>query len=146
MAKQANPVRLQEYKQKLREAGLRATAARVSVLQQLTAAQQPVSHADMVDALGAFGFDQSTLFRVLTELSEAGLVNRLDLGDQIRRFELRGAPGAPEFDHAHFLCTECGKIQCLEGYRFRLTPPRSGKLPGEITEVLFKGRCAKCDE
>ena len=66
-------------KQALREASLRATAARVAVLKVLGAAATPMSHAEVVEALAEFGFDQSTLFRCLNEIADAGLVSRLDL-------------------------------------------------------------------
>ena len=130
----------------LKSAGLRSTAARVAVLQRLAAAEQPVSHADVVDSLQNFGFDQSTIFRSLQELSEAGMVNRLDLGDQLRRFELRESIGDDAMEHPHFMCVDCGKVACLDDFSFRLSPsrgPRREQL-GEITEVLLKGHCGDC--
>ncbi|MEM9660461.1 MAG: transcriptional repressor, partial [Planctomycetota bacterium] len=75
----------------LREAGLRATAARIAVMKRLATVGAPQSHADVVDALHEDGFDQSTLFRCLNELADAGVAARLDLGDQVRRFELTDA-------------------------------------------------------
>jgi Fur family ferric uptake transcriptional regulator len=130
----------------LKNAGLRSTAARVAVMQQLAAAHRPVTHAEVVDFLQDFGFDQSTVFRCLQELSESGLVNRLDLGDQTRRFELRTGTGHDELEHPHFMCVDCGKVSCLEDFTFSLNPsrgPRRTQL-GEITEVLLKGHCGNC--
>jgi Fur family ferric uptake transcriptional regulator len=130
----------------LKGAGLRSTAARVAVLQQLAAAAQPLSHADVVNTLTEFGFDQSTIFRSLHELAEAGLASRLDLGDQVRRFELRVLSGDDSFEHPHFMCVDCGKVSCLDQFSFRLSPsrgPRRDQL-GEITEVLLKGHCGAC--
>ncbi|MEN1678402.1 MAG: transcriptional repressor [Planctomycetota bacterium] len=133
-------------KQALRDAGLRATAARVAVIRVLSQAGTPVSHGEVVETLEETGFDQSTLFRCLNELADASLVARLDLGDQVRRFELAGTDsgGAPE--HAHFMCIDCGKLTCLEGFSFKLTPDRGPrrKALGEITEVLLRGRCETC--
>ena len=130
----------------LRDAGLRATAARIAVLRRLAVAGAPLSHADVVDSLHDDGFDQSTLFRCLNELADAGLVARLDLGDQVRRFELTQAEneGAPA--HAHFMCVDCGELTCMEGFSFRLSPDRGArrKALGEITEVLLRGHCGQC--
>ena len=84
-------------KQALRDAALRATAARVAVLKLLGSMGIPMSHAEVVEALTEFGFDQSTLFRCLNEIADAGLVSRLDLGDQTRRFELRKMGEKVEF-------------------------------------------------
>ena len=55
-------------KQSLRDAGLRATAARVAVLKALASAGVPVSHADVATSLADFGFDQSTIFRITLKL------------------------------------------------------------------------------
>ena len=130
----------------LRAAGLRATAARVAVMRWLADAAQPQSHAEVVEALRDAGFDQSTLFRCLNELADARLVARLDLGDQLRRFELAKADGAGEAEHAHFMCTDCGKLTCLDGFGIKVTPERGPrrKALGEITEVLLRGRCGGC--
>ena len=130
----------------LQQAGLRSTAARVGVLKHLADHGKPVSHGEVVDALSEFGFDQSTIYRVLQELADAGLLSKLDLGDQLRRFEYREAQSDHELQHPHFMCVDCGKVTCLEEFSFQLTPsrgPRREQL-GEITEVLLRGHCAEC--
>jgi Fur family transcriptional regulator, ferric uptake regulator len=132
----------------LKDSGLRSTAARVGVLRHLADHGKPLSHGEVVDALSEFGFDQSTVYRVLHELSEAGLLSKLDLGDQLRRFEFRETGKDHDLEHPHFMCVDCGKVTCLEEFSFQLTPsrgPRRDKL-GEITEVLLRGHCSKCAE
>ena len=136
---------LTEVKTMIRGAGLRSTAARVAVIQQLASCPMPQAHSEVTEALEAFGFDQSTIYRCLTELADSGLVARLDLGDSIRRFELlkSGADGYSE--HPHFMCVKCGSISCLEDHSFRVTATKKGaEPPGEILEVLLKGRCKTC--
>lgn len=133
-------------KQALRDAGLRATAARVAVFRLLASEGGPKSHADVVGALEGFGFDQSTLFRCLNEIADAGLAARLDLGDQTRRFELRKADEV-EFTHPHFMCVDCGELKCMDGFSVQITPsrgPRRAQL-GTITEVLIRGHCGNCE-
>ena len=136
---------LAEVKTMIRGAGLRSTAARVAVIQQLAYFPMPQTHREVTEALEAFGFDQSTIYRCLTELSEAGLVARLDLGDSIRRFELLKSGSDGFSEHPHFMCVKCGSISCLEGHSFRISARKKGaKPPGEILEVLLKGRCESC--
>ena len=133
-------------KQALRDAALRATAARVAVLKLLAEEATPLSHADVVEALGEFGFDQSTLFRCLNELADAGLLTRLDLGDQTRRFEFRDAASTAEFTHPHFMCVDCGELSCMNDFSIQITPsrgPRREKL-GTITEIMIRGHCGAC--
>lgn len=133
-------------KETLRASGLRATAARIAVMRRLAEVGVPQSHAEVVEALCDSGFDQSTLFRCLNELADAHLVARLDLGDQLRRFELAKADGAGEAEHAHFMCVDCGKLSCLDGFSVRITPSRGARRAaiGQITEVLLRGRCGDC--
>ena len=132
-------------KQALRDAGLRATAARVAVFKLLASEGGPMSHAEVVEALEDFGFDQSTLFRCLNEIADAGLVARLDLGDQTRRFELRQSDDV-EYTHPHFMCVDCGELKCMNDFSVQITPsrgPRRAQL-GTITEVLIRGHCGNC--
>lgn len=133
-------------KQRLRDASLRATAARVAVIRLLASATNPQSHAEVVEQLTDFGFDQSTLFRCLNEIADAGLVTRLDLGDQIRRFELRESDDSAEFTHPHFMCVDCGALSCMNDFVVQISPsrgPRRAKL-GTITEIMIRGHCGQC--
>ena len=136
---------LNDVKAMIRETGLRSTAARVAVIQQLASHPMPQTHAEVTEALEAFGFDQSTIYRCLTELSDAGLAARLDLGDSIRRFELLKGGSDGYSEHPHFMCVDCGSISCLDDHSFRVTArKKDAKPPGEILEVLLKGRCEAC--
>ena len=62
-----------EARDRIREAGLRATAPRVAVLRLLIASDKPLSHTGVVEAIGEDGWDQATLYRNLVKLVEAGL-------------------------------------------------------------------------
>lgn len=137
-----------EVKALIRGAGLRSTAARIAVIQQLASTLVPQSHSEVAEALDDFGFDQSTIYRCLTELSDAGLLARLELGDSVRRFELLQSGKSSGFsEHPHFMCVDCGSISCLEEFTVRLNPKKRGaETPGEVVEVLLKGHCSKCAE
>ncbi len=139
-----------ERRRRIRAAGLRCTTARLAVLRQLEAAERPVTHGEVVEALrdGSFdatgGFDQSTVYRNLVELADAGLVRRRELGDHVWRYEpLR--PGETTDDaHAHFLCVDCGSVRCLPEVRLDVPSRAAASKVGDVTEVLVKGRCAAC--
>ena len=150
---------LDAAKARLREAGLRCTAARLAVLAHLMEATGPKTHAEVSDSLTDRGFDRATIYRNLTELTESRIVSRVELGDHVWRFELRRG-GDHGQDHPHFLCTTCGEVSCLDGVNVAITPkpaaakpkskpqrggPNSGQVTiGQVTEVLLKGRCDNC--
>lgn len=134
-----------EVKRRLRAAGLRCTASRIAVLQCIARYNAPVPASDISTDLHDFGFDKSTIYRSLNELTDAGLITRLDLGDSMRRYEIPGHGAHGGGPHPHFVCDQCGRVECLEGYHFRLTPDDAAQpLPGEIAEVLVRGRCQEC--
>jgi len=134
-----------ELKDLLRSHSLRCTAARVAVLQCLSQAEAPSNAGEIVNALDAHRINRSTVFRALTDLSEAGLVLCLDIGGGARRFELAPETGGVHQAHPHFLCDECGRVYCLAASQVVLkNGPRGKALPGQATEVIIKGRCTRC--
>ena len=131
----------------IRGAGLRRTGPRVAVLKQLELAAAPVSHGEIVEALGV-DYDRATIYRNLMDLVRAQLVTRSDLGDHVWRFEaVRGGESAHTSEHPHFLCTDCGVVSCLPGEVVNVIPvrgvPRS--LRKRDVEVQIKGLCDACE-
>jgi Fur family transcriptional regulator, ferric uptake regulator len=98
------------------------------------------------DDLEARRFDRATIYRSLVEMAEAGLLSRMELGDHVWRSELRRVTNADQPEHLHFLCVDCGKIECLHGTSVASALAPSIKLAtgGTISEVLLKGRCREC--
>ena len=119
--------------------------ARLSVMKELIAAKTPLSHAQMADRLSSNGFDRATIYRNLVELSEAGLVNRIELGDHVWRFELR-RPDDESAEHPHFVCVDCGEVSCLPTGSVSIKHTRGTKpeMISDVTEVLLKGHCGNC--
>lgn len=143
--KPVDKISVTEARAMLRSLKLRSTAARIAVLQSMTNSTTPLSHAEVTEKLADVGFDPSTIFRSLTELAEAGILHRVDLGDGARRFEF--VPEGADVDgaHPHFLCLDCGKITCLQDFTFSLrSSNKHTAQPGNVTEVLLKGHCSEC--
>src|SRR5678816_4949411 len=102
---------LETLRTAVREAGLRATPSRIAVLHLLRSAGSPVSHSDVVGKLASQAWDPATIYRNLTDLSDVGLARRTDVGHHVWRYEaIHGHQAAA---HPHFVCTECGSIECL---------------------------------
>ena len=130
-------------RQKVREAGLRVTPARVAVLRALSGASGPTSHPELANALHDEGWDRVTLYRNLVDLTEVGLLRRVDLGDHVWRFDLATAPEDPGHDaaHPHFLCSACGDVTCLPDVRF------AGALPtSRPVSIQLRGVCVRCSD
>ncbi len=126
----------------LRAKGLRATPARIAVVNFLDGSGHPRTHLEVTEKLVKSGFEKSTIFRALGDLTEAGLLRKMELGDHVWRFERVGSE-AGETAHPHLLCIDCGSIQCLDDNQVELKAARS---VGQIEDVLLKGRCPECRE
>jgi len=138
-----------ELRTVVRAKGLRATPSRLAVLELLRASETPMSHGDVADRLATQAWDRATIYRNLTDLSEAGLLRRTDIGDHVWRFEALSEDheaGA----HPHFICTECGTVECLPEIELsiratrsaRTRPPRAVKQ--RQVEVHVRGLCDAC--
>jgi Fur family transcriptional regulator, ferric uptake regulator len=139
---------MEQAREALSTAKLRRTSCRLAVLQHLSRMIGPVTHADVADKLVPEGYDKSTIYRCLIELADAGIANRLDLGDHVWRFELRGDETHKSIDHPHFTCVDCGKIMCLPDVKVDIGAPKNAKstvTPFQVTEVLLKGHCGACN-
>src|SRR5262245_1316301 len=129
-------ISVHDARQAIRAAGLRGTASRVAVLQHVSSAGKPVSHADVAEVLVPQGYDKSTLYRCLVELADAGLLARLDAGDHAWRFELKDDEHETG-DHPHFVCVDCGQVTCLPDVEVKIATAKGAKAVGNITEVFL---------
>lgn len=138
---------LEQIRERLRRCGLRATPARIAVLRQFMVLSLPMTHSDLVDALNGQGWDRVTLYRNLSDLTGAGLLKRVDMGDHLWRYELLTEEDHSADIHPHFLCTTCGEVSCLpEGtvlVHVDSRLPRS--LQAGAVELQVRGRCDRCE-
>nr|MCH9687431.1 transcriptional repressor [Deltaproteobacteria bacterium] len=135
-------------RRQLREAGLRATPARVAVLGVLRSAGNLLSHAEVVEQLDGRGWDPATIFRNLVTLAEVGFVRRTDVGDHVWRFELvEEDDQGITHEHAHFLCKGCGEVTCMPEFELKL--PRGSRVPRSVkahaVDIQLHGLCDQCE-
>ena len=135
----------EEIRSLLRSRGMRSTAARLAVLMTLHEKKGPMTHEQIMAALPAGSFDKASVWRLLSNLADSGLLRRMDLGDRIWRYELLDSCRTIADDHTHFLCESCGDVQCLPPLEIRA---RNGALPAALMNADFQvrvmGRCASC--
>ena len=146
-AKTTRPVSVADLKGRIREAGLRSTGARIAVLRVMEDASTPLSHQEVSSKLEGAGFDHATIYRNLTDLTDAGMLSRADLGDHVWRFELRRGDVEHRGQHPHFLCVDCGGVSCLpdRSVSVKAAPglPRALRRRGVVIQI--QGRCDKCE-
>ena len=135
----------------LQRAGLRRTPVRVAVLNVLTAAAGPLAVPQILDQLPTHT-DVVTVYRTLNTFTRKKLVHRMHGDDRTWLYALGGgtATRSPAHQHPHFVCDECGTVECLETSRI----PRSfvpslkvgAKYAVRYPEVVLHGRCPRCHD
>lgn len=94
--------------QDLRRAGLKVTLPRLKILELLESADHHhMSAEDVYKALIEQGEDVglATVYRVLTQFEQAGIVERHNFENNLSVFEI-----AQDEHHDHLVCDQCGKI------------------------------------
>ena len=137
---------LDELRTQVRASGLRATPSRLAVLELVRASDAPVSHGDVADRLQSHAWDRATIYRNLVDLAEVGLLRRTDVGDHVWRFEAKHDDH--DATHPHFVCTECGTVECLPELELAMSAGRRTKAPRAVkqrqVEVHVRGLCDAC--
>jgi Fur family ferric uptake transcriptional regulator len=85
--------------------------------------------------------DPSSVFRALVHLSEAGTLERIELGDGRARFERPGS------HHEHIVCSGCGEVAEIPGCLIDRAVPEVERRTGfSVTghNLTFSGRCGDC--
>ena len=128
----------------IREAGLRATPARVATLDFLRESSSPLTHAEVAEHLAESCVDKATAFRTLNDMTDAGLLRRTELGDHVWRFEFIREGEQVHSTHPHFVCVDCGQVSCLGDIKLTKKSLTTSVQIGRVTEILLRGQCSEC--
>jgi Fur family ferric uptake transcriptional regulator len=129
----------------LRRSGLRVTAARRAICEVIAA-----SHGEHLDAaaiharVSATGInvDQSTVYRSLDALEDAGLLTHTHLGHGAAVYHL-----SEEAAHQHFVCSECGATVAIPAAAISDFLSEVETQTGFVVDpshFAIGGRCAAC--
>ncbi|WCB96188.1 Transcriptional regulator FurA [Baekduia alba] len=134
------------YPEQLRTAGLRATAARVAVLQVLTEATDHPRVDQVIDRVRGAGVTISTqaAYDVCEALRGAALAQRIEIAGGPARYESRVGD-----NHHHLVCRACGTVvdvDCATGAAPCLTPSEQQGFVIDQSEVTHWGLCPACQQ
>jgi Fe2+ or Zn2+ uptake regulation protein len=113
---------------RLHRVGQRYTANRRTLVDALVAARGPMSIGDLL--VGKRAVPQSSAYRNLAVLEQAGVVRRVITDGDFARFELD--EGLTEHHH-HLVCSNCGRIEDVE------VPANVERSIGRTLDRLAKG-------
>lgn len=130
----------------LRAAGYRRGVARVRVIEFLDAQDCCAGAQEIHQALSSRGerVGLASVYRVLEVLAEKRLVQRLDLGDGVTRFE----PIRDEVEHHHHIvCDDCGRIEPFADERLERVLRDVEESSGYAVaahDIVLRGACGTC--
>jgi len=100
-----------DCKEELNEVALRATPARVAIMQLLETTKEPVDATTIMEHLQkeAIATDPATVFRIMNMFTQKGITTPIQFQEGKTRYEL-----ASKDDHHHLICENCGRIEDIE--------------------------------
>jgi len=131
---------------RLRDASGRSGGARREVVAFLAQQTCCLSAQEVHDGLreGGVRIGIASVYRALDGLGQLGLVQRIELGDGVARFEAAHDRGE---HHHHLVCDDCGKVEpfedpALEAAIERLAAGRGYEVAAH--DVVLHGACETC--
>ena len=131
------------WSDELRAHGRRVTKQRLAVLRAVDNAPHSVADdvaASVREELGDISLQ--SVYVVLADLSEIGLVRKIETPNSPARYETR-----VNDNHHHAVCTGCGRIEdvdCAVSHAPCLTPGNTHGMSIQIADVLYRGLCTDC--
>jgi Fur family ferric uptake transcriptional regulator len=132
--------------QALTDAGYHRGGARRVVLQLLDEQTCALSALEIEDILRTRErrVSRASIYRILEELERLGVVQRVDVGEGLVRYEAARS----DAHHHHLVCDHCGALQPFSDPELERTIKRlSQRVPLAVSdhEVVLHGVCADCD-
>ena len=130
----------------LHRKGLRNGGARRAVIELLAEQDCCLTAQEIFDSLRADGrrVGIASVYRVLDLLTSEGLVQRIDLGSGIARYEPLHSDGE---HHHHLVCDTCGKVEAFEDRGLEQAIHRLEETSGYAVaahDVVLHGACSDC--
>ena len=136
--------RLNRVKQQLQQSSYKLTPQREATVRVLI--ENEKDHLSAEDVyLKAPEIGLATVYRTLELLAELKVVDKINFGDGVARFDLR-KEGAKHFHH-HLVCMECGKVEEIHE---DLLPKVEERVESEYQfkildhRLTFHGICSEC--
>jgi Fur family ferric uptake transcriptional regulator len=129
----------------LHKKGYRITNQRMAVLNAIIQAENKHLNASEIHALVKKqypGFGLATVYKNLRVLEQEGLVNKLDLSDNTRHYEINLSE-----PHCHLLCLKCGHIEELGDAFYKSLYDllwHESRFTIEKRSLVFYGYCSTC--
>ena len=134
-----------EIEQRLEHRGVKLTAMRLLVYQELEHARRPLSLRELEDKMPTA--ERSTIFRTLTLLLQHHLIHAIEDGSGSLRYEVCQGDDDCTLDdqHIHFYCEHCHRTYCFHDTKIPQVSLPEGFQFSSIN-YMVKGLCPNCNK
>lgn len=129
----------------LKQNKLSVTESRQKILGLFLTNRAAIAHADIEHKAGE-KFDRVTVYRTLQTFVEKGIIHTIPSSDNTIKYALcrhECFEGHHHDNHFHFVCSGCGKTECLEDFILPSLKLPKGYLAKNI-EIVINGTCTNC--
>ena len=135
-----------DCKDELNASSLRATPARIALMNLLESTDKPLDVQAMIRYLHKkeIQTDPATVFRIVNMFAEKGLVKPIQFNEGKSRYEL-----ATRADHHHFICEGCGAVEDVSDCKIDSIEKSIMKKKGLLIKrhsLEFFGLCNLCQQ
>ena len=132
--------------ERLAGAGHRRGGARAELLELLGAQRCALSALELEACLAAGDrrVSRASIYRILEELEEVGIVQRVEIGNGIARYE---PVGRGTDHHHHLVCDRCGSLEPFTDDALeRAVHQAAERVPLQVSEheIVLHGTCRQC--
>ena len=128
-------------------ASLRSTPVRRAILALLMRSPQSLDVPGLLAKLPKHT-DAVTVYRTLNTFVRKKMVHRVRGEERSWRYAIGQHDEGTKHQHPHFVCGQCGRVECLAESQVPPTLSKALKVGSDYvidyTEVIVHGSCAKC--
>lgn len=135
---------IHDCRDELRQVDLRATPARLAVMNFLENTKQPVDANSVINYLNIkrIKTDPATVFRMMNTLTQKGITTPIQFQEGKTRYELSNTE-----DHHHLICDNCGRIEDISDFIIPTLEKDIGNKRNFLVKrhsLEFFGLCKNC--
>ncbi len=120
---------------------LKRTSCREGIIDVVISSNQALSEIEIREQLVG-NYDRTTFYRSFKTLEEHKIIHKIVVDNQLVKYELDNSLSSKK-DHAHFYCTKCKNVQCIDTIEMPQAELSSEYKVTEI-EIVLKGICPLC--
>lgn len=120
---------------------LKRTSCREGILEVMMDSEHALSENEIRQKLSG-NYDRTTFYRSFKTLERYRIIHRIVIDNQMIKYAF-AVPTSNKKEHAHFYCSNCQTLLCIEITRTKELQLPAGFIEAE-KEILIKGTCAAC--